>query len=297
MERYRLRYPPYPDCMGQSFMGAILEHELPEIDENSETAFKDLEVNQEAVFFSKEGLKRTLRNTTNIRKLVNCGCKHCLGHRPVGLGVEALVSTTFDEGWLILAILIYLGKLHFLKNWLNKGSSISNENLHAVMTHLETKQAAGLFSSESEKRMFWGAYRKIMHLFDPVVFKLPTASMATEKGPPKIFSQVNYDELCRFPYLDQKHDFKIGSSGILKKFQIPEEYLVDEVKARVSGYSSCKKAVGSRTQVYFQHLCNDDPLIVYSMFLRERFSEHRRQKVQLNAIRILKSGWNLICFA
>ena len=135
MEQYRLRYAPSRNCGSCDVLDAVLEQALLKVDEGSEKIFEELESRQETLFFSRKGLEPTLKNITNITKLITCDCNVCKDHRPVGLDVLAPVTRLFDEEWLILGMLILLGKLYSLHSWLSSERGISNLNLDAAMTH------------------------------------------------------------------------------------------------------------------------------------------------------------------
>jgi hypothetical protein len=212
-------------CEGHKHILDILECACPPIERDSETLFDKIEERGDKMFFSQERLKKHFVNKPFvIDNLLKCTCSDCQHERGDPRdGVDYIQDVREKYAWLLLPIMIYLGKLHFVYPWIRASRAKRWRNVNMQRkTHdaVECSQIASLESllpNIQERTLFKAAFARVQHMFSPAVFSMS----------PKY---VRYPGYARFPFQNGSQSTPQGQSGTVRCFEIPGEYVDDTVQ-------------------------------------------------------------------
>ncbi|KAK2599260.1 hypothetical protein N8I77_011030 [Diaporthe amygdali] len=221
MEQYWMFCPgPSKDCKSLAYIGRLHDCLWPRLDQGSGDFFERAEsaTAKATMFFSRKDTK-ALFNEENIVDLLSCRCSDCGEYKsdPSAafnlLDYEKRIANPDEKGWLLVAALVYLGKLNLIYRWI-RYPNIAKEfgNLRSASALVENP-----FHTPLQNTLFWKAYGRTMDMFFPLEIE------------PGINGRPEQNSLAdgrRFPYLDQPGRIPSGSSGsLITRFLVPEEYL------------------------------------------------------------------------
>ncbi|KAJ4259729.1 hypothetical protein NW762_007660 [Fusarium torreyae] len=238
-------------CTSRRHVKALYSCIIPPIDglEVSGFAFarEQIDAIQSEMFFSQRKVRHHFGNPEQIKELLQCECSDCKESRTcysdITKGIDSLtteISREDKEGPLILAFLIYLKKLHFIYHWPNL--RIEPRTLRGVVfaligseetdRHLETSENISLFEDRC---------KKALEMFEPTILEFQTGTYPSAK---------RHKSTARFPYYPTE-PIPRGSSGVLQKFQIHEEYCEDSIKEHIKEYPGSTIGQGSDRKFLF----------------------------------------------
>ncbi len=232
MDYYRVMSPPYCGCVSADYA-----RQLMACTDNTFHGLADAEERGHELFFSRRKLEGLFKREDEIKKITECRCSGCSTERvrvPAHVDVNQLRADILNGAWLIMAILLYLGKLHILYHWIY---SSTTDPLRAGLLEHYTPDA--LFRDSTEKRLFCDAYARVVHMFYPVEL-----NHAESKFPPF----YRYPDIFRFPFLDEKQQ-PFQENSRVRKFQIPDEYVSESVKKILADYPGSTETVAGKKQV------------------------------------------------
>ncbi|RMJ05244.1 hypothetical protein CDV36_014084 [Fusarium kuroshium] len=183
------------------------------------------EKRRDTIFFSQKELKDYLSDSTRIKDLLSCGCEDCSDSRnrfpalhTSNIKAEAW-TTLYTNGPLLLALLVYLSKLHFIYPCM---ASRYHSSLRDAATYLQTSTELDSYFKPLgiERELFNEACKRALRMFEPVVLEF-----CTELDP----KYRTYEPIDRFPFLNVK-PLQGGSFGLLRRFEIYEEYCSSDIK-------------------------------------------------------------------
>jgi hypothetical protein len=175
--------------------------------------------------------------------LLSCNCKDCADARDVAnykLPVTDHSNSLRNEP-LFLALMVYLGKLHYIYLWMKSGvpwRSLScgqecRDDHHPRLAECPTiNQLKGVLPLLRDRLMFRNVYYRALEMFSPVVLEIPSS---------QICPYSEYDDLKRFPYLEEEADITQGSFGVIRKLKIMQEYLHPTMRSRMKSHSNDDK--------------------------------------------------------
>jgi hypothetical protein len=241
MDYYRLRCPPYSGCKSIEYTPKLLECAYPPLEDSSSNLFEEAKRREEFLFFSQKELRTRFKDEDVIEDILACSCDGCPGRSLDNERVRRTILDAKNEQWLILVMLIYLGKLHIFHKWV-AGNPSDIWSLPKFL--LDEPELDPLFKSLTERRLFWAAYRRTEHMFRP-----QKLMMSDDWLQP--FHELR-DPDIRFPYVDDlSFRFTRGSFGQLTKFSIPPEYVDISVRARLVGYPSSNDGMQEKVTALF----------------------------------------------
>ena len=224
MHHYRQTYGPFSGCSSYQYLSKLLSIRQPEIT----LRIKDIQSNQETVFFPRSRVREILGKKDAIDDILQCRCPRCKKHLVSTSGDAEEISQSIlsrnHPKVLLLAILIYLGYSYLIK-FLALQAEIHDSALSIEERLLERDDFPDLMPIGSaainsamrrraEAKLFLDNYRQVRMFFDLPVFN--TSERWTQR----------WDDDYRFPFLDdQKHGE--GAFGQVFKFNIHPEYLND----------------------------------------------------------------------
>ncbi|CAM1500524.1 Fc.00g096860.m01.CDS01 [Cosmosporella sp. VM-42] len=242
MDCYRLLAGGPGDCESRNHIRPLLQCAFPPICETSETLFDDYEKRGSRMFFSRRRLEKHFGSSRTIDLLLSCECTRCADSRGEGLTGNSAweVVLRLRDGALLLSLMVYLGKLHFVYAWITSG--IWDKPLDAAISHMDEKKFASLFDTDLEKKLFHKAYKRALEMFDPVVFKIPDSNLCPDD---------HYSDIRRFPFWREETGMPQGSFGKMTQFEILDEYVDASVTERMKDYSSSVTGHGSERKLVF----------------------------------------------
>lgn len=236
MDHYRLLYPPHSDCACTTFASNVIDCANPPIDEAADDLFSRLEHRRGRMFFSRHKLKRCFQNPEVVHALLRCICPNCRSKRRVFLTAQTNEDTVRKEAWLLLAMMVYLGKLHFIYDWINR--PITDANLGDA---LESGFLKGVIHDSLERKLFTGAYERARETFNPVVFRIESGGLYTRN---------TYSDHKRFPFLREELHERQGCFGQITNVEIAwhdlDQTIIDKMEQyphAVIGLSQTRRKV------------------------------------------------------
>ncbi|KAG8170312.1 hypothetical protein KVR01_001057 [Diaporthe batatas] len=234
MEQYRIFCPGSSnDCKSLAYIGRLHGCIWPRLALDSDDFFESAEAESTkgTMFFSLEETK-ALFTKENIMDLLSCRCRDCGEYKSDAsaafnlLDYEKRIVNQNDEGWLLMAALVYLGKLSLIYRWIQHPHMVEPGTLRGARSLVEAP-----FPTRRQNELFWKAYGRVMDMFSPLEIK------------PGINDRPEHNSLAksqRFPYLDEPGSLPSGSSGsLITAFCVPEEYLhVDFRQLMENNYSN-----------------------------------------------------------
>lgn len=187
------------------------------------TFFEGAEYATSKMFFSRKDTK-ALFTRENINDLLSCRCRDCGEYKsdPSAafnmLDYEKRIANPDEKGWLLVAALVYLGKLNLIFRWIRYPDIVKEfGNLRSA-----SSLVGDPFQTPLHNVLFWKAYRRTMDMFFP---------LEIEPGINGRLEQNCLAEGRRFPFLDEPGNIPSGSSGsLITRFLVPEEYLHENFK-------------------------------------------------------------------
>lgn len=223
MEQYWMFCPgPSKDCKSLAYVPRLHDCIWPKLDQQSGDFFDQAEsaAAKASMFFSRKDTE-ALFNRENINDLLSCRCRDCGQYQSDAsaafnlLDYEKRIANPDEKGWLLVAALVYLGKLNLIYHWIRYPTIVKEfGNLRSA-----PDLVVDPFQTPLQNALFWRAYRRTMDMFFP---------LEIERGINDRPEQNQLAESRRFPYLDddQPGDIPSGSSGSsITSFLVPEEYL------------------------------------------------------------------------
>jgi len=222
MDHYRLLYPPHRDCACTTFAKKVIKCADPPIDETAKDLFSRLEHRYGRMFFSHHKLKALFQDPKVVQALLGCECSNCTSRRPGLLTAKTNEDTVWKEAWLLLAMMIYLGKLHFIHDWVNR--PITDANLGDA---LGSGFLDAVIDDSLERKLFTGAYERAREIFNPVVFRIEDGGLYTRN---------TYPDHKRFPFLREELHERQGCFGQITKVEIAWHDLDQTIIAKMEQY-------------------------------------------------------------
>jgi len=192
------------------------------------------------LFFSKRKLEELFTKDQGkvIKNLWTCPCGRCRRNRDEknrsGPDQANERNRIAKKGWLLLALLVYLNRVHLIHSWVNKMENWNSGLLHGGMRNFDNPPCLDeTYFSPKQLRWFKAKYCHDAALFDPEVFT--SESLGRE-----------YNDDARFPFttvkpLSQDAE-RFPSSDIVYDITIPAEYVDNWVKHKLRGYhDACLK--------------------------------------------------------
>ncbi|KAK7710173.1 hypothetical protein SLS63_013036 [Diaporthe eres] len=221
MEQYWMFCPgPSRDCKSLAYISRLHDCIWPRLAQDAGDFFERAEAASAkgTMFFSRKDTK-ALFTGENIIDLLSCRCRDCGEYKSDAsaafnlLDYEKRIADPDEKGWLLVAALVYLGKLNLIYRWIQY-PNIAKEfgNLRSASSLVEDP-----FRTPLQNALFWKAYGRTMDMFFP---------MEIEPGINGRPEQNRLAESRRFPYLDEPGSIPSGSSrSLITRFLVPEEYL------------------------------------------------------------------------
>lgn len=235
MDHYRLLSALSGGCRGGEHVLEILECASPSIDKEKEDLFAAVEERGERMFFSQSKLEDYFRrhNDRILDDVLACGCDLCEAHR--GEPLDALKCRNKSKqnyAWILVPIMIYLGKFHFVYPWLKTITTNRDVTISGKIGQIECKHVSDfdeLFQSNMmEKKLFPFAYERVWCMFNPVRFEIDSQGQVV---------QQNLSDWARFPYQNEgKEKLPQGQSSTVTYAEISAEYVDESVERRMNEY-------------------------------------------------------------
>lgn len=211
---------PSKYCKSLAYVGRLHDCIWPRLAQDAGDFFERAEAASAkgTMFFSQKDT-RALFTGENIIDLLSCRCRDCGEYKSDAsaafnlLDYEKRIANPDEKGWLLVAALVYLGKLNLIYRWIQYPNIVRDfGNLRSASSLVEDP-----FDTPLRNVLFWKAYGRTMDMFFPMEIK-PGIN-----GRPE---QNRLAESRRFPYLDEPGNIPSGSSGsLITTFLVPEEYL------------------------------------------------------------------------
>ncbi|KAF5647075.1 serine threonine kinase [Fusarium sp. NRRL 25303] len=255
MEFYRLSTlsKSIKACNSRLHIQHILNATYPRVDEASDNCFAEYERRERegGMFFSVHALMSHFSQPSTLEQLLSCDCDDCIDAR--NLTDYKLPVTDFTNDLrqepLFLALMVYLGKLHYIYYWIKWGvyrtslpclhgcpnnnrprlRECPKSNQHCLRRCPDDKDLERLLGSRRAASMFRTVYNRAFEMFSPVVLEIPES---------KVCPYLEPHELKRFPYLEEKPCITEGSFGAMKKLKIMSDYLHPTMRDRMKPYST-----------------------------------------------------------
>ena len=249
MDAYRAVYGPPAGCITWPYLREILQVAQPRI--NLEKASVDRLQEREQLLFFPQGAVREIFRSKNegepVKEILGCRCDRCRRCKsPKNSELEEVASRILKESTILLAILIYVGHGYLIRQF-GSNDRIKDASPDAVTTvlkardNIERSQRILRVDDEAGVETFCQLYHSARNLFLPPTFCLggPTTRLG---------------DTYRMPFLeDLPHAH--GQSGKVRKFNIHEDYLDQQIKD--------EDWYNSRTQVSDDFLMNLKVLFVW----------------------------------
>ncbi|KAF7556415.1 hypothetical protein G7Z17_g1481 [Cylindrodendrum hubeiense] len=229
MDHYRLLSPISRDCESRHHTHKIIECAYPPIPVTAEKLFEEVESRGDKTFYSQRQLKAHFGKEETIWRLLRCGCDQCKTQRGDPLDVQRYYRYIFEKhAWLLLPIMVYLGKLHFIYPWLDTMEMPKNNSkTHTPVQCSNVEPLRRLLPHDLERTLFISAYERAVKMFSPFVFQIDHSGTVPPK--PLIFYE-------RFPFQEERKRTRQGQFGTLLYFEIPDEYVDGSVASRMEAY-------------------------------------------------------------
>ncbi|EQB45837.1 hypothetical protein CGLO_15233 [Colletotrichum gloeosporioides Cg-14] len=199
----------------------------------------------EVVFFSRQQIHATFGTSDFAQKIIGCQCKGCVRLRSPSTvdDTQYVESIKKKEGSWLVAVLLYLGKMHLLYPLIHKRDiNPSNARTLRHMEDANAKEANAWFQGgQQERRIVLGAWKRALAMFFPHEFDV---DQDTNSIRPSVRPFHTFEDSDRFPYWDCEHDFKPGAFGRMQKFQVPSEYLAAGAMDILDSYPGSTEGTG-----------------------------------------------------
>lgn len=232
---------PSKDCKSLAYVSRLHDCIWPRLDQQSGDFFDQAEsaTAKGSTFFSRKETK-TLFNTENIDDLLSCRCRECDQYQndvsaPLNLlDLKKRIANPDEKGWLLVAALVYLGRLSLIYRWLRYPTIVKDfGNLRSASTLVDNP-----FDTQQQNNLFWKAYGRTMDMF------LPLEIEPGINGRPE---QIRLAAGRRLPFLDEPGEIPSGSSGSsVTRFLVPEEYLHESFREMMENNYAKSVAIGDR---------------------------------------------------
>lgn len=251
MEFYRLSTlaQSLEGCNSRLHIQPILDATYPRVDEAGDDCFVSYERRERdgGMFFSVHALMSHFSQQKTIDELLSCPCDDCKNARDATNYKLPVTdhSNTLRKKPLFLALMVYLGKLHYIYFWMKWGVAWRFLNCRPKCPDNHQPQLARCPTNSQLKEvlplpryrlMFQNVYDRALEMFSPVVFQIEES---------QICPYLECGELERFPYLEEKSRITQGSFGAMKKLEIMCDYLHPTMRNRMKSYSSDDKVRSS----------------------------------------------------
>jgi hypothetical protein len=218
-------------CEGRHHIQPILDAAYPRVHDNSHNKFEQYEhrEKEEKMFFSQRRLVHHFERPDVIRRLHNCPCGDCSNARNGDNDMLLVSDIERSSDPLLLALMVYLGKLHYLHFWRRWRISWRTEQPN-------DEHLAMLLSLPLERIIFRRIYNRAVRMLNPVMLEGPE---------PEICPYSEHFGAERFPYLETEWDVEQGSFGKMVRLQILPEYLRPTMEQSMRKYA-CSNDMVSR---------------------------------------------------
>ncbi|KAL6414533.1 serine/threonine protein kinase [Ilyonectria robusta] len=252
MDYYRLLNPISTDCEGRNHVRNVVECAYPpiEVGETADRLFEDVGRRADKTFFSQRKLREHFGEDDIIRSLLGCGCQQCKDQR----GESPLDALRYQryihdkDAWMLLPIMVYLGKLHFIYTWLDT----IDARTRAPVQCSNVAPLESLLPDDLQRKLFISAYERVLKMFNPFVFTIDNSGTV----PPK---RVVPHE--RFPFQNEQKPSRQGQFGTLLYFEVSDEYVDRSVAFRMDqAYKSSIAGTGNaKTYRFARKILKADP--------------------------------------
>ncbi|KAF5635796.1 serine threonine kinase [Fusarium sp. NRRL 52700] len=232
-------------CNSRRHIQHVLDATYPPVDGAGDNCFAEYERRERdgGIFFSVHALMSHFSQQGTLDELLNCNCEDCDNARDTPNHKLTVTdhSNTLRKEPLFLALMVYLGKLHYIYFWMKWGLSWRSlscrpecpdshqPRLAECPSNIQLKE---ILRIPRDRLMFRNVYDRALEMFSPVVLQIPAS---------QVCPYSEYDNLKRFPYLEEESRINQGSFGILKKLKIMPDYLHPTMRDRMKSYSSDDK--------------------------------------------------------
>ncbi|KAK2026410.1 kinase-like protein [Colletotrichum zoysiae] len=237
MDLYRLRYPPYPDCVSEQLVEALMKCSEPPEGMGTpllERTFDLIEEGMETMFFSQQQIHGRFGRNTIAEQIIRCKCEGCKRLRSESTvnDTQYVEAIKEKEGSLLVAVLVYLGKMHLLYPLIHWDATDPSKS--KLLDIMRNKGDSWFRYGQKEREIFFGAWKRAMAMFYPIEFDIKSNSDSVRRS---VRPFHKYEDSVRFPYWDCKsHNFTLGAFGRMQKFQVPSEYLKIGAKEILDSY-------------------------------------------------------------
>lgn len=256
MDLYRLRYPPYLGCVSEELVEDLIKCSEPQ--EGTEipllqSPFGVIEGRLETMFFSQQQIHDTFGTSTMAERILRCGCKGCDDHRSDQTvnDTQYIEAITTKQGSLLVAVLVYLGKMHLLYPLIDGFATDTSKA--RPLDIMEKKGDSWFRDGQKEREIFSGAWKRALPMFYPLKFDVKSHS---DSARPSVRPFYKYEDSDRFPYWDYDYEFEPGAFGRMQKFQVPTEYLEPGAMAILDSYPGSTEGTGRTKKVNEIHRFN-----------------------------------------
>ncbi|KAH7002182.1 kinase-like domain-containing protein [Ilyonectria destructans] len=252
MDYYRLLNPISTDCEGRKHVKNVIECAYPpiEVGETADKLFEDVARRADKTFFSQRKLRVHFDKDETIKSLLGCKCKQCADQRGESpLDAQRYRRYIHDkDAWLLLPIMVYLGKLHFIYTWLDT----IDARTRAPVQCSNVASLESLLRDDLERKLFISAYERALKMFNPFIFMIDNSGTV----PPK---RVVPHE--RFPFQNEQTPSRQGQFGTLLYFEVSDEYVDRSVAFRMDqAYKSSITGTGNaKTYRFARKILKADP--------------------------------------
>lgn len=232
-------------CNSRRHIQHILDATYPPVNGAGDNCFAEYERREKegSTFFSVHALMSHFSQQRTLYELLNCKCEDCDNARDTPNYKLPVTdhSNTLRKEPLFLALMVYLGKLHYIYFWMKWGVSwrylpCRPECPDAHQPRLaecpSNSQLKEILPLPRERFIFRNVYDRALEMFSPVVLQIPAS---------QICPYSEYDDLKRFPYLKEESNITQGSFGVIKKLKIMRDYLHPTMRRRMNAYSNDDK--------------------------------------------------------
>ncbi|KAM7219402.1 Protein kinase-like domain containing protein [Rhypophila decipiens] len=241
MDHYRILSAPSGECRGPRHVLQILECASPSINKEKEDLFAAVEERGERMFFSQRKLEEYFRGTEEpydriLDEVLDCRCDLCCAQGGEPLHLKRCKDMSKENNaWILVPIMIYLGKFYFVYPWLR---AITSDHITSKGTirQIECREVGeyrdhGLFNEitdSMQRNLFQFACNRVWCMFNPVRFEIDAKGWVVRQDLPN---------WARFPYQnDNKLQLPQGQSSTVTYAEIPEEYVDPSVDHRMRAY-------------------------------------------------------------
>ncbi|SCO76589.1 uncharacterized protein FRV6_00801 [Fusarium oxysporum] len=232
-------------CNSRLHIQHILDATYPGVDEAGDNCFSEYERRERegGMFFSVHALMSHFSQPGTLDELLSCDCDDCSDARNSDNDSLPITDHSNDLRTkpLFLALMVYLGKLHYIYFWTKWRLSWKSQPCRPncpdhhqpqLPEFPNNKKLKVLLPQSLDFLMFRNVYDRALEMFSPVVLQIPAS---------QICPYSVYHELERFPYLEEESDITQGSFGTMKKLEIMRDYLHPTMRTRMESYSKNDK--------------------------------------------------------